>query len=97
MKKYGIFSMNDPKLSLLSNDIKKAQEQQLLRDDIQDREAHNLQANLTVFVKEIGTKTLGNITDLSSQVVDLSAQLDLISKWKNQAIKNNSDRLSIFS
>ena len=56
--------MIDPKLSLLSNDIKKAQEQQLLRDDIQDRAAHNLQANLTDSINEIGTKSFENITQV---------------------------------
>ena len=64
--------MLDPKLSLLSNDIKKAQEQQFLRDDVQDRATHNLRANITDSITEIGTKTLRNITDLSTAVIESS-------------------------
>ena len=64
--------MLDPKLSLLSDDIKKAYEQQLLRDDIQDRATHNLRANLTDFINEIGTKTLRNITGLSTAFIESS-------------------------
>ena len=61
--------MLDPKKSLLSNDIKKAHEQQIMRDDIQDGAAHNLQANLTESINDIRTNNLRNITDLSSQVI----------------------------
>ena len=62
-----IFILNH-KLSLLSNDIKKVQEQQLLRDEIQDRAAHIILTNLTDSINEIGANTLSNITDLSSKV-----------------------------
>ena len=58
-----------PKLRLLSNDIKKAQAQQLLRNEFQDRDMRNLTANLTISVNEIRANALRNITDLSSKVV----------------------------
>ena len=58
-----------PKLSLLSNDIKKAQEQQIMRDDIQDRAALDFQANLTESINDIQTDNLRNITYLSSKVI----------------------------
>lgn len=64
--------MLDPELSLLSNDIKKVEEQQLLRDDIQDRATNNLRVNMTDSINEIGTKTLRNITDLSTAVIESS-------------------------